>query len=135
MSEAYHLRCPNCHKELFQDNPKICPYCGNKILISKEESFKLELEKTEKLEEAGRYGEAAERYEELEMWDKVRECRSKANANSPASDKAEYGTVRAINMQCPYCGAVQSIALKSDEVMCEQCGRDYAIPKNVLELL
>jgi len=135
MSKAYRLRCPNCHKEIFQADPKICPYCGNKILISKEDSFKLEIGETEKLDEAGRYEEAAERYEELEMWDKARECRKKANANNPASGKAEYGTVRAINMQCPYCGAVQSIALKSDEVVCEQCGRIYAIPKNVIELL
>jgi DNA-directed RNA polymerase subunit RPC12/RpoP len=33
-----HVRCPDCHEEILQKNPVVCPYCENKILISNKET-------------------------------------------------------------------------------------------------
>lgn len=115
-------------------NPTLCPYCGKKILISEEEASKLEIEEIEKLEKAGQYEEAAQKYEELEMWDKVGELRRKAKTNSAVSASVDVGKVGTISMLCPYCGESQPIASKSNEVTCPRCGKNYTIPKNVLDL-
>jgi len=130
-----HMKCPYCHQEILQSNPTLCPYCGKKILISEDEAYKLEIEEIEKLERAGRYEEAAQKYEELEMWDKVMECRRKAGTNHAVSASVDVGKVGTISMLCPYCGEIQPIASKSNEVTCTRCGKNYAIPKNVLDLL
>jgi len=130
-----HMKCPYCHEEILHANPTLCPYCGKKILISEEEASKLEIEEIEKVEKAGRYEEAAQKYEELEMWDKARECRRKAKTNSGVSASVDVGKVGTISMLCPYCGESQPLSSKSNEVTCTRCGKNFAIPKNVLDLL
>lgn len=129
------MKCPICHEEILQASPTACPYCGNKILISEEEASKLEIEEIDKLERAGRYEDAAQKYEELEMWDKAGECRRKAKTNYVVSANVNIGKIGTISMECSHCGASQPIASKSNEVTCKYCGKNYVIPKNVLDLL
>ena len=93
-------------------------------LISKKDDVPNIIAEIEKLKKAGKYEEAALRYEELEMGDKAEECR---NIN--------MGKVSTINMECPHCGAIQPLSSKSNEVKCKHCGKKYVIPKKVLELL
>jgi transposase-like protein len=64
------------------------------------------------------------KYEELEMWDKAKETR---NIN--------MGKVSTINMECPYCGASQPLSSNNNRVKCKHCGKNYAIPEKVLEIL
>ncbi len=82
------------------------------------------LEEIEKLKKTGKYEEAALKYEELEMWDKASEIR---NIN--------MGIVSKITMECPHCGASQPLASKENKVKCKNCGKNYTIPKKVLEVL
>lgn len=82
------------------------------------------LAEIEELKKAGRYEEAALRYEELEMWDKAREIR-----------ELNMGKVSTINMECPHCNAVQQLSSKNNEVKCKRCGKKYIVPKKVLDLL
>ena len=117
-------RCLDCREEILQKNPQKCPYCGSANLISKKDDLPHIIAEIEKLKKAGRYEEAALRYEELEMWDKAKECR---NIN--------MGKVSSINMECPDCGASQSVSSKNNKVTCKHCGKKYVIPKKVLELL
>jgi DNA-directed RNA polymerase subunit RPC12/RpoP len=118
-----------------QANPNVCPYCGNPVLIPWEESSKSEMEEIENLEKAGRFEDAAQRYEELEMWDKAGECRRKARTNYVVSANLNIGKIGTISMECPHCGASQPLTSKSNEVTCKYCGKNYMIPKNVLDLL
>ena len=106
------IKCPYCHEEILQTNPEKCPYCGNPILIPWEESPKPEMEETENLEKTEQLGDAPREYEDLEI-----------------------GKVGAISMECPHCGASQILSSKSNEVTCKYCGKNYAIPKNLLDLL
>ena len=89
----------------------------------------------DKLERAGRYEDAAKKYEELEMWDKAGDCRRMAKTNYVVSANLNIGKVGTISMDCPHCGASQPIASKSNEVTCKFCGKNYVIPKKVLDLL
>ena len=118
------MRCGNCREEILQKNPEKCPYCGSRNLIAKKEEIKNALAEIEKLKKAEKYEEAALRYEELEMRDKSEEIR-----------KLNMGRVRAVNLECPHCGAVQALSSKNIEVKCKHCWRKYVIPKKVLELL
>jgi Zn finger protein HypA/HybF involved in hydrogenase expression len=122
--DSLMMRCGDCREEILQKNPQKCPYCGSTNLISKKDDAPNILAEIEKLKKEGKYEEAALRYEELEMWDKAKECR---NAN--------MGKVSTINMECPHCGASQPISSKNNAVTCKQCGKKYGIPKKVLELL
>lgn len=121
------MKCPNCHEEIMQTNPTLCPYCGSKILISEKDAADLEkaavLEEIEQLEKDGLYEDAALKYEELEMNDKAEDARK------------NIGKVEMINMKCPHCGGSQPLSSKSSKVTCKHCGKSYGIPKNVLELL
>jgi primosomal protein N' len=118
------MRCNDCREDILQKDPQKCPYCGSTNLISKKDDAPNILAEIEKLKKARMYEEAALRYEELEMWDKAKECR---NIN--------MGTVSAINMKCPHCGASQPLASKNNAITCKHCGKKYGIPKKVLELL
>jgi len=118
------MKCADCREEILQKDPQRCPYCGSTNLISKEDDVQNILAEIEKLKKAGKYEAAALKYEELEMLDKAREIR---NIN--------MGKVRSINMECPYCGASQPLSSKSNEVKCKHCGKNYVIPKKVLDLL
>jgi len=118
------MKCADCREEILQRDPQKCPYCGSINLISKEEDIQNNLVDIEKLKKAGKYEEAALRYEEIEMWDKAKEIR---NIN--------LGKVSTISMECPHCGASQPLSSKSNEVKCKHCGKKYIIPKKVIELL
>ncbi len=121
------MKCPNCHEEIMQTNPTLCPYCGSKIVISEKDAAELEktcaLEEIEQLEKAGEYEDAALKYEELDMNDEAEECRK------------NIGKVEIVSMKCPHCGASQPLTSKSNKITCKRCGKDFGIPKNVLDLL
>ena len=118
------MKCADCKEEILQKDPQKCPYCGSTNLISKEDEVPTILAEIEKLKKAEKYEEAALKYEELEMWDKAKETR---NIN--------MGKVSSINMECPYCGASQPLSSKNNMVKCKHCGKNYIIPKKVLEIL
>lgn len=135
------MKCPKCHEDILQHNPKLCPYCLNILssseekAISDEEALKLEIQEIEKLETAGRYEEAAQAYEGLEMWEKAGKCRRMARTDYVVSANIDIGKVGTISMECPHCSASQPISSKSNEVTCKYCGKNYVIPKKVLDLL
>ena len=89
----------------------------------------------EKLKRTGRYEDAALRYEELEMWDEAGECRRMAKTSYVISANVNIGKVSTIGMECPHCGASQPLSSKNNEVTCKYCGKNYVIPKKVLDLL
>ena len=97
------MKCGNCREEILQRDPQKCPYCGSTNLISKKDDVPNIMAEIEKLKKAGRYEEAALRYEELEMGDKAEECR---NIN--------MGKVSTINMECPHCGSCQPLSSKNN---------------------
>jgi DNA-directed RNA polymerase subunit RPC12/RpoP len=117
------MKCLDCREEILQRDPQKCPYCGSTNLISKKDDISNAIAEIEKLKKAGRYEDAALRYEELEMWDKADETR---NMN--------MGKVSAINLNCPHCGASQQLSSKINEVTCKHCGKKYGVPKKILEL-
>jgi transposase-like protein len=82
------------------------------------------LAEIEKLKKAEKYEEAALKYEELEMCEKAKETR-----------ELNMGKVSSINMECPHCGASQPLSSKNNMVKCKHCGKNYIIPKKVLEIL
>jgi len=118
------MKCANCREDILQRNPQKCPYCGSTNLLSDEETVDQLTAEIEKLKKAGKYEEAALKYEELEMWDKAKEIR-----------ELNMGKVSAITMECPHCGATQQFSSKDNQVTCKSCGKTYSIPKKVLELL
>jgi ribosomal protein S27E len=89
-------------------------------LISSEEAV---LEEIDKLVRAGRIEEAALMYEELDMMDKASEIR-----------ESNMGRVKAVDMECPHCRKTQPLTSKSNEVTCQYCGKNYVIPKKVLDV-
>jgi transposase-like protein len=129
------MRCIDCREEILQKDPWKCPYCGSTNLVSKKDVVPNIVTEIEKLKTAGRYEEAALRYEELEMLDKAGECRRMAKASHAISAKVKTGKVITISMECPYCSASQPLSSKNKEVTCKYCGKKYAIPKKVLKLL
>ena len=118
------MKCADCKEEILQKDPQKCPYCGSTNLISKEDEVPTILAEIEKLKKTGKYEEAALKYEELEMWDKAKETR-----------ELNMGKVSSINMECPHCGASQPLSSKNNMVKCKHCGKNYVIPKKVLEIL
>lgn len=117
------MKCAECREEILQQNPQKCPYCGSTNLISKKDELPKVLAEINKLKKAGKYEEAALKYEELEMWGNAEEIR-----------KLNMGKVSAISMECPHCGASQVLSSKTSQVTCKRCGTTYVIPKKVLEL-
>jgi DNA-directed RNA polymerase subunit RPC12/RpoP len=118
------MKCADCGEEILQKNPQKCPYCGSTNLLSMKDVVPTVISEIEKLKKAGKYEEAAVKYEEIELWDKAEECR-----------KLNMGKVSKISMKCPHCGESQSLSSKTNSVTCKHCGRNYGIPKKVLELL
>ena len=118
------MKCAVCREEILQKNPQKCPYCGSTKLVSKKDEVPSILAEIRELKKVGKYEEAALKYEELEMWDNAKEIR-----------ELNMGKVSAINVECPHCGASQPLSSKSNEVTCKHCGKNYIIPKKVLELL
>src|SRR3990170_3524188 len=118
------MKCADCREEIMQKDPQKCPYCGSTKSISNEDEVPSILAEIKELKKAGKYEDAALKYEELEMWDKAKEIR-----------ELNMGKVSTINMECPHCGASQPVSSKSNEVTCKHCGKNYIIPRKVLELL
>lgn len=118
------MKCADCGEEILQRNPDKCPYCGSTNLVSLKDIIPTVTVEIEQLKKEGKYEEAALKYEEVEMWDEAEECR-----------KLNVGKVSAISMNCPHCGETQQLLSKNGLVTCKSCGKNYGVPKNVLELL
>ena len=118
------MKCADCREEILQKDPQKCPYCGSTKLVSEKDEVPSILAEIKELKRAGKFEEAALKYEALEMWDKAKEIR---NINT--------GKVSTINMECPHCGESQPLSSKNNEVKCKHCGKNYIIPQKVLELL
>ena len=118
------MKCANCREEILQKNPQKCPYCGSTKMLSMKDVIPSVIAKIDTLKKAGKYEEAALKYEDLDMWDKAEECR---NLN--------MGKVTAVNMKCPHCGVSQLLSKKNNSMKCKRCGKNYGVPKKVLDLL
>ncbi len=127
------MKCGDCGQDILQVHPEMCPYCRSKNLID-EENLTQQIEDTEALAKAGRYEEAALRFEKLDLWDKAKFCRMQAKKKHADLPQLEEAKVESVSLMCPHCGAVQAVASKSDEEMCNRCGTTYQVPKSVLEL-
>ncbi len=128
------MKCGNCGQDILQAHPDMCPYCKSKNLISEEDASK-EIEAIEHLAKIGRYEDAARKYEKLELWDKVRECRRLAKKNRSGSIVLETAKIGAISVVCPHCGESQPASSKTKELTCARCGTSFLIPEKVFELL
>jgi uncharacterized Zn-finger protein len=119
------MRCANCHQDILQANPVVCPYCrGRKFEESlpddqiEDDSERLKtLKEIKRLERTGHYKEAALKRKELE------------------TVSVKEGKIGSISMKCPYCGSSQTLVSKSNEVVCAHCKKSYAVPEKVLDLL
>ncbi|MCW4018711.1 MAG: hypothetical protein NWF00_08575 [Candidatus Bathyarchaeota archaeon] len=127
------MKCGDCGQEILQEKPEMCPYCRSRKLISEEDNQK-EIREIEKLVKAGRFEEAALKYEKMEMWNEAKGCR-KQDRKKHAAHARETGKVEAISVLCPHCSESQSINSKVKEAICNRCGTTYKIPSRALELL
>ena len=118
------MKCADCGEEILQKDPEKCPYCGSANLLSMEDIVPTVMVEIENLKKAGKYEEAAMKYEELEMGDKAKEIR-----------ELNMGKVGTITLKCPHCGSSQSLSSKSDTLTCKSCGKNYGVPKKALDLL
>jgi Zn finger protein HypA/HybF involved in hydrogenase expression len=109
------MKCRNCHQDILQKNPEMCPYCKSKNLISDDELARIEREQTleedKKTEKAGR------------------------KTNYANSANINIAKISSISLKCPHCGTSQILTSKSNEVICVHCKKRYIIPKKVLDLL
>jgi hypothetical protein len=126
------MKCGNCGQDILQVHPEMCPYCRSKNLIS-EEDAEQKTQEIEKLEKAGRYEDAALMYEQLDLWDKAKECRKTAKKKHIDTLRLEEGKIGTISIICPHCGSSQTVS-KSGEQTCNHCGTIYLLPRKVLEL-
>lgn len=128
------MKCGDCGQDILQANPELCPYCRSRNLIS-EEDAKKETKEIERLVKAGRYEDAALKYEKLDLWNEAKECRMRAKKNRAGSANLETGKVGTINLVCPHCNESQPITSKSNEEICSRCGTTYKIPERARELI
>ena len=117
------MKCVYCREEILQKDPQKCPYCGSRKFVSKEDEIPGILAEIKILEKAGKYEEAAMKFEELEMWDKSKEIRD-----------LNMGKIGTVNMVCPHCGHSQPFSSKINDVKCVNCSKTYVVPKKVLDL-
>ena len=127
--------CFDCGEELLQRNPDKCPYCGSQKIGTKKEYIQNVTPEIERLKKAGKYEDAALKYEALEMWDEAEAARRKVKTSDVISANVNFGKVATISMECPRCGKSQPLSSKENNVKCKRCGKNYAIPKKVLDLL
>ena len=118
------MKCADCGEEILQKDPQKCPYCGSTNLVSMKDIVPTVIAEIEKLKKAGKYEEAALKYEEIDMLDKAEECR-----------RLNMGKISKISMECPHCGESQQLSSKNNTVTCKHCGKNYGIPKKALDLL
>jgi DNA-directed RNA polymerase subunit RPC12/RpoP len=128
------MKCGDCGQDILQAHPELCPYCRSRNLVSEEDASK-EIQEIERLVKAGRYGDAALKYEKLDLWDKAKECRMRAKKNRAGLANLETGKVGTINLVCPHCNESQPATSKSGEETCSRCGTTYIIPNKVRELI
>ena len=128
------MKCGNCGQDILQVHPEICPYCKSKNLISDEDETK-EIREIERLQKAGRFEEAALKYEKLDQWDKAKDCRKIAKKKHDKSGNLEIGKVGTINVLCPHCNASQPVTSKSGEETCNRCGTTYIVPTEIRHVL
>ncbi len=128
------MKCGDCGQDILQVHPEMCPYCKSKNLVSEEEAEK-EIGAIEHLVKAGRYEDAARKYDKLELWDKARECRKLAKKKSSGSAHLETGKIGEISVVCPNCGESQPANSNNKELTCARCGTSFLVPEKVLELL
>jgi ribosomal protein S27AE len=128
------MKCGDCGQDILQAHPEMCPYCRSKNLISEEQASK-EIKAIEQLEKAGRYEDAALRYEKLELWDKARQCRNAARKKGKTRATSKTGKIGTINLVCPQCGESQPLSSKTAELICGRCGTTYLVPEQALELM
>jgi DNA-directed RNA polymerase subunit RPC12/RpoP len=128
------MKCGDCGQDILQARPEMCPYCRSKNLISEEDASK-EIHEAERIAKAGRYEDAALRYEKLDLWKEAKDCRMLAKKKRIAPGDLQVGKVGTVNVLCPHCGTSQSVNSKSNEVTCSHCGTTYLVPENVRELL
>jgi hypothetical protein len=89
----------------------------------------------ENLITAGRYEDAARIYDEYEMYEKAGECRRMARTSYQISTVFSMGKDGTISVNCPNCGSSQAIASKTNLVEGKHCGKNYIIPKKVLDMM
>jgi uncharacterized Zn-finger protein len=133
------MKCLDCQEEILAKDVQFCPYCFSKNIVPDEVVTESERDKMLKdaknLELAGRYEDAALLYEQMEMWEKAGIVRRNARTSYVISANVNIAKVGSISMECPHCGAAQPITSKENEVTCFYCGKNYVIPKKILELL
>jgi hypothetical protein len=128
------MKCGDCGQDILQKHPEMCPYCRSRNLISEEDAEK-ESKEIEQLVKAGRFEDAALKYEKLDLWDKAKECRLRAKKNRAGLASLETGKVGTIDLVCPHCNASQPATSKGNEETCSRCGTTYIIPDQVRELI
>jgi DNA-directed RNA polymerase subunit RPC12/RpoP len=128
------MKCVDCGQDILQAHPEMCPYCRSKNLIAEEDASK-EIHEAERLAKAGRYEDAALRYEKLDLWKEARNCRLLAKKKHADTGDLKSGKIGEINLACPHCGSSQPIDWKSTVAICTRCGTTYSVPKRVIELL
>ena len=128
------MKCGDCGQDILQAHPEMCPYCRSKNLISEEDASK-EIHEAERLAKAGRYEDAALRYETLDLWKEAKNCRLLAKKKRSDTGNLKAGKIGEINLSCPHCGSSQPVDSKSAEATCSRCGTTYLIPEKVIELL
>ena len=128
------MKCGDCGQDILQAHPEMCPYCKSKKLISEEDNSK-ETQAAEQLAKAGRYEDAALKYERLDLWDKAKSCRAQAKKKHAGRAELQEGKVEAITLACPHCGSSQPVNLNSVEETCSHCGTTYLIPEKIKDLL
>jgi DNA-directed RNA polymerase subunit RPC12/RpoP len=128
------MKCKDCGQDILQAHPQMCPYCRSKNLISEEDAPR-EIHEAEQLAKAGRYEDAALKFEKLDLWDKAKECRILAKRKHARSADLPTGKVGSVSIVCPHCGASKAVNPKLDEEMCSRCGTTYMIPSKVRDLV
>jgi len=94
-----------------------------------------DLERAKNLELAGRFEEAALEYERLGMFEKAGMARREARVQYVISTNFQIGKNGVISIACPHCGGSQPIESKTGEMTCKYCGKEYVIPRKILDMI
>jgi len=92
-------------------------------------------QKAKDLELAGRYEEAAQEYEVLGMLEEAGRVRRLEKVQYMISTNFQIGEDGTVKLECPHCGASQPAESKTSEVTCKYCGKRYAIPRKILDMI
>lgn len=92
-------------------------------------------QKAKNLELAGRYEEAAQEYEVLAMLEEAGRVRRLEKVQYVISTNFQIGEDGTVKLVCPHCGASQPAESKTSEVTCKYCGKRYAVPRKILDMI